>query len=138
MGGARVIDVSRSGGAPTAGNVTAGEVDAEGYEMQVLLNSRPPQVLGDLFIRAVEGRGVRGDYVVITLAAARQPVRERSGARPAGHRRLKALRSFRSPAGGDTLPVFGSAAVRTYAGAPGPKSIGEATHDSRDPLRQKR
>jgi len=49
----------------------AGEVDSAGYVAQVLLNSASPQVLGDLFIRAVEARALRGDFVVLTSGAAR-------------------------------------------------------------------
>jgi benzil reductase ((S)-benzoin forming) len=48
----------------------AGEVDADAYAAQVILNSAAPQVLGDLFIRAVHGLDVRADYVVLTSGAA--------------------------------------------------------------------
>jgi len=49
----------------------AGEVEPAGYAAQVLLNSASPQVLGDMFIRAVEARALRADYVVLTSGAAR-------------------------------------------------------------------
>jgi benzil reductase ((S)-benzoin forming) len=48
----------------------AGEVDAEAYQAQVVLNSAAPQVLGDLFIRAVDRLDVRADFVVLTSGAA--------------------------------------------------------------------
>lgn len=48
----------------------AGEVDAEGYRRQVVLNSASPQVLGDAFIRAVTSADVEGHMIVLTSGAA--------------------------------------------------------------------
>lgn len=49
----------------------AGEVDPTAYARQVLLNSASPQVLGDAFLRAVDGRdGLDSHLVMISSGAA--------------------------------------------------------------------
>ncbi len=49
----------------------AGEVDAEGYARQVLLNSAAPQVLGDAFLRAARATAAPCFVVMISSGAAR-------------------------------------------------------------------
>ena len=51
--GERVVFVHSAGTLEPMG--FAGEVDAEGYARQVLLNAAAPQVLGDAFLRAARG-----------------------------------------------------------------------------------
>lgn len=48
----------------------AGEVDAEAYRRNVLLNSAAPQILGDAFLRAAGGTRARCDLVMIGSGAA--------------------------------------------------------------------
>lgn len=48
----------------------AGEVDPQSYAAQVVLNSASPQVIGDMFIRAVEPLDIDADFVVLTSGAA--------------------------------------------------------------------
>jgi benzil reductase ((S)-benzoin forming) len=48
----------------------AGEVDPKAYAAQVVLNSASPQVIGDMFIRAVEPLDIDADFVVLTSGAA--------------------------------------------------------------------
>ena len=58
----------------SAGTLTpigfAGEVDADAYVRNVLLNSAAPQVLGDAFLRAAAGTQARCDLVMIGSGAA--------------------------------------------------------------------
>jgi benzil reductase ((S)-benzoin forming) len=68
FGGDRVVFVHSAATLTPIG--FAGEVDPEAYAAQVVLNSASPQILGDLFIRAVAGLDVRADYVVLTSGAA--------------------------------------------------------------------
>ena len=49
----------------------AGEVDTDAYTANVLLNSAAGQVLGHLFLRAVQGRAGDFDLVMISSGAAR-------------------------------------------------------------------
>jgi benzil reductase ((S)-benzoin forming) len=49
----------------------AGEVDAEAYTRNVLLNSAAGQVLGHRFLAAVRGLGIRRELVLISSGAAR-------------------------------------------------------------------
>ena len=49
----------------------AGEVDAEAYTRQVLLNSASPQALGDAFLRAAQGTTAPCTLLVISSGAAR-------------------------------------------------------------------
>ena len=48
----------------------SGEVDAEGYARQVLLNSASPQVLGDAFLRAADKTEARCQILMISSGAA--------------------------------------------------------------------
>ena len=49
----------------------AGEVDAEAYARQVLLNAASPQVIGDAFLRAAHGTRAPCTFLVISSGAAR-------------------------------------------------------------------
>lgn len=47
----------------------AGEVEPHEYARQVVLNCASPQVLGDAFVRVVEGHDVEATYLVLTSGA---------------------------------------------------------------------
>jgi benzil reductase ((S)-benzoin forming) len=68
FGGERVVFVHAAGTVEPIG--FAGEVDAESYRVNVVLNSAAPQVLGHLFLAAASGvRGAR-HLVMLTSGAA--------------------------------------------------------------------
>ncbi len=52
----------------------AGEVDADGYVSNVLLNSASPQVLGSRFISAVEAASVPAQLQIISSGAGKRPI----------------------------------------------------------------
>jgi benzil reductase ((S)-benzoin forming) len=49
----------------------AGEVDADGYRTQVVLNGAAPQILGDALLRALAGSDAEATLVFLTSGAAR-------------------------------------------------------------------
>jgi benzil reductase ((S)-benzoin forming) len=66
--GERVVFVHAAGTLDPMG--FAGEVDADGYEAQVLLNSASPQVLGHTFLHAASRTEARCDLLMIGSGAA--------------------------------------------------------------------
>jgi benzil reductase ((S)-benzoin forming) len=71
--GERVIFVHSAGTLEPMGY--AGEVDADGYARNVLLNSAAPQVLGDAFLRAL-GRSESAGVLIMISSGAAQNVYE--------------------------------------------------------------
>jgi benzil reductase ((S)-benzoin forming) len=69
FGGERAVFVHSAGTLEPIG--FAGEVDAEAYARQVLLNSAAPQVLGDAFLRAARATAAPCFVVMISSGAAR-------------------------------------------------------------------
>ena len=69
FGGDRVVFVHSAGTLDPIG--FAGEVDAEAYARQVLLNSASPQVLGDAFLRATREIGARRQMLIVGSGASR-------------------------------------------------------------------
>lgn len=67
--GERIVFVHSAGTLEPIG--FAGEVDAEAYARQVLLNSAAPQVLGDAFLRAARATRAACFVVMISSGAAR-------------------------------------------------------------------
>src|SRR5262249_51384151 len=72
-------EIERSAGEPVvfvhcAGTLEpigfAGEVDAEGYAREVLLNTAAPQVLGDAFVRAASATAAPCTLLIISSGAA--------------------------------------------------------------------
>src|SRR5262245_64153331 len=66
--GERVVFVHSAGTLEPIG--FAGEVDAEGYAREVLLNTAAPQVLGDAFLRAAGGTEAPCTLLFISSGAA--------------------------------------------------------------------
>jgi benzil reductase ((S)-benzoin forming) len=66
--GARIVFVHSAGTLEPIG--FAGEVPADAYERQVLINSAAPQVLGEAFVRASHGTAARCQFLVIGSGAA--------------------------------------------------------------------
>ncbi len=67
--GERVVFVHCAGTIEPIGY--AGEVDADSYRRNVMLNSAAPQVLGDAFLRAARGTAAACQLVMISSGAAR-------------------------------------------------------------------
>jgi benzil reductase ((S)-benzoin forming) len=66
--GERVVFIHAAGTLDPMG--FAGEVEAEAYARQVVLNSAAPQILGDAFLRALSGSSARGQLLMISSGAA--------------------------------------------------------------------
>jgi NAD(P)-dependent dehydrogenase (short-subunit alcohol dehydrogenase family) len=71
FGGARALLVHAAGVLTPIG--FAGEVDADAYRANVLLNSAAPQILGDAFLRALRGTSAPASLLFIGSGAAINP-----------------------------------------------------------------